>query len=434
MKLSKYTLFIFDYPTPGEYLLFNTLTQAMAVVNEELKDAIEGLEREGATPEEAENHFETLAELGMLIGDEVDENIVIDHWFNQMKFDHSFFQAVILTTYGCNFGCTYCVEEGVKRNVSMREKTCGDAVQWLIGKLEEKHPKELRVDFYGGEPLLNIPAIEYISKALWEHTQGIGIPFYTTITTNGALLTEAVVDRLLRYGLAGVKVTLDGDREAHNRKRPFKNGRGSFDIIIDNVLRVIDKVGVSVGGNFDSENKDSIPRLLDTLTKKGLHEKLTMVNFKPISASVADRDMGCCSFSEGNLPEEILSLRREAMKRGFVTPEGMGIHSCTLTNDSAVIIDPLGKIYKCPALVGYDDFVVGDIYHDELNYKAIELMSLEPWKACYDCPYVPLCGGGCRFMAYLKHGDIREIACERAYFDRIGKEMLKAYYETCKAA
>ena len=58
---------------------------------------------------------------------------------------------------------------------------------------------------------------------------------YVNIITNGLLLTPEVVDRLLPFGLNGVKITLDGDRDTHNRMRPLRGGQGTFDRIIENI-------------------------------------------------------------------------------------------------------------------------------------------------------------------------------------------------------
>ena len=79
------------------------------------------------------------------------------------------------------------------------------------------------------------------------------------VITNGLLLTPEVVDRLLPFGLNGVKITLDGDRDTHNRMRPLRGGQGTFDKIIANVRQVADKCRISIGGNFDESSVDSYP-------------------------------------------------------------------------------------------------------------------------------------------------------------------------------
>ena len=436
MKLSRFTVSVPNYPTAKETLLFNTLTQSLVLVEEGLQKVLDRLPLTEDIDQKTSEYLKALEECGTVVGDEVDEDKVLRHWFDQLKYDTSTLEVVVLTTYACNFRCSYCVEEGVKGKIYMTPEVCRQTVEWLEGRLEEMNPKRLRVNFYGGEPLLNTPAIKTISRHLSTITENRGIVFESSIITNGALLKRELVKELVGYGLKGVKVTLDGDREAHNRKRPFRGGRGSFDIILRNICEVADTVKVNIGGNFDQENIESIPRLLDYLKGQHLEENLGIVEFKPIMGRLDDlRTPGgqnrlCQSFSEGGLAEEYLWLKKETVKKGFNTPTGLGISLCNLTgNNYSAVIDPEGKIYKCPALVGYDEFVVGDISQDELNYRHTEFMTMDVWEKCQDCPYVPICAGGCRFLAYLQTGRFDQIACEKRFFEQVGAELLKLDYE-----
>src|SRR5215216_6583031 len=83
------------------------------------------------------------------------------------------------------------------------------------------------------------------------------------VITNGLLLTPEVVDRLEPFGLNGFKITLDGDRDTHNRMRPLRGGQGTFDKIIGNLRRVAGRCRISIGGNFDESSADSYPALLE---------------------------------------------------------------------------------------------------------------------------------------------------------------------------
>ena len=436
MKLSRYTLFVPEYPASDEYLVYNTLSQSVAVINKELKEAIDGLE-EGRLPEgEVLEHLQTLEEMEILVPDEVDESRVVEYWFQSMKFDTSRFEATILTTFNCNFACTYCVEEGVKADISMDEETARLTVEWLVSRVQEARPTSIRIDFYGGEPLMNVPAIEAVGGAMRRFAESGGIEYQSGVVTNGALLTPGVVDRLLAAGVTFAKVTLDGDREVHDRRRPFKNGKGSFDVVLKNIVAVSDRLRFTIGGNFDSESIGSIPGLLDRLKAEGLDRSLALVEFKPVidrlggpDASVS-RNVGCTSFSEGRVAEEMVALRREIANRGLPTREAMGVNLCGMTRScSGFVVDPQGRVYTCPALVGRDEFSVGDVREEALSYRHAEFVTLDVWRECLDCPYVPLCAGGCRYAALLRDGDLRRPACERAYFERAGTEMLKMDYE-----
>ena len=411
----------------------------MVVIGEGLRKTLDKLPlRRNVHPKTCE-YLKALQECGIVVGDEVNEDKVLRHWFDQLKYNTSTLEAVILTTYNCNFSCVYCVEQAVKKRMHMTPEVCRRTIEWLEGRLDEINPRRLRVNFYGGEPLLNIPAIKTISRHLNTIAENRGIIFESSIITNGSLLRREVVEDLVQYGLKRVKVTLDGDREAHNRKRPFRSGRGSFDLIIRNVCEVADSVKVNIGGNFDQENIKTIPRLLDHLKDQGLGENMGTVDFKPIMGRLGDlRSPGgqnrlCQSLSDGDLAEQYLWLKKEVVKRGFNTPTGLGISLCNLTaNNYSVVIDPEGKIFKCPALVGYDEFVVGDISQDELDYRHTEFMTMDVWEKCGDCPYVPICAGGCRFLAYLQTGRLDQIACEKGFFEKVGAELLKLDYEKPK--
>jgi radical SAM protein with 4Fe4S-binding SPASM domain len=70
-----------------------------------------------------------------------------------------------------------------------------------------------------------------------------------------------------------------------------------------------------------------------------------------------------------------------------------------------------------------DQFVIGDINEDELNYRNTQFMTFDPCKICQGCPYIPICGGGCRMGAYIKKGNFQDIACERKYFEKAALEL-----------
>jgi uncharacterized protein len=150
-----------------------------------------------------------------------------------------------------------------------------------------------------------------------EITKPMGIQLNISIITNGVLIDGELVDFLLPLGLKEVKVTLDGDREAHDAKRPHRNGDGTFDTILQNLLRLKGKVPISIGGNFDDSNKESIPQLLDLLEERGFNGNLKRVGFKPIFSSLETAKLSrssfkTCTFSDINV-EDMLWLRSECL-------------------------------------------------------------------------------------------------------------------------
>src|SRR4029079_14770133 len=116
--------------------------------------------------------------------------------------------------------------------------TAHSVIAWMEREIDRISPEKLVLTFFGGEPLLNLPVMYEVAERMWAITQARGTPMHVNIITNGLLLTPDVVDRMLPRGLNGVKITLDGDREMHNKMRPLRGGQGTFDRIIENIRRV----------------------------------------------------------------------------------------------------------------------------------------------------------------------------------------------------
>ena len=175
----------------------------------------------------------------------------------------------VLTTLQCNFACDYCFQgdhgDHNKHADKMSLDESARLATWIEGRLDELHPKRLTITFFGGEPLLNIPVIYDQAERAKKACDARGVTLSLGIITNGLLLTEELVDRLLPYGLGYIKVTLDGDRDTHNEMRPLRGGQGTFDRIVENVRKVAGKVRIAVGGNFDANSVESFPALLDFL-------------------------------------------------------------------------------------------------------------------------------------------------------------------------
>ncbi len=432
MRGSKFNIFIPSFPDEGQFLVFNTFTDSRAIINEALKKAMEKADGNAPLNSDEINHLNQLRELGIMVDDEVDEDLELRYWFHRFRYDPSILKITILTTYACNLRCTYCFQDGLHSPAFIDREASRKVIRWISGKLGTLFPRTLELIFYGGEPLLNPKAIRLISQGMSEITKSMGIQLNISIITNGVLINGELVDFLLPLGLKEIKVTLDGDREAHDAKRPYANGAGTFDTIFRNLLQLKEKLPISIGGNFDDSNKQSIPRLLDLLGDHGFNGNLRRIGFKPIFSSLESakrpgRSFNTCTFSDINV-DDMLWLRRETEKRGFPCYGGIALGPCEAAREYAYTIDPLGKIYKCSASAGLDQFVIGDLNDEELNYRNTQFMTFDPCEICRGCPYIPLCGGGCRMGAYIKKGDFQDIACEKKYFDKATPEIVKYEY------
>jgi len=448
MKLSRFNLWVEDYPEKGSSLVFNARTQALIRMEERFRqDLTACLESpEGAAVPAVRESLGSLRENGIIVEDEKTEAAKVKDFFKQLKFDSSAlpFEVTLLTTYACNFRCVYCFEESVREGVFLDGPTAKKAAGWIMRTAEQGGLKSVFVVYYGGEPLLNPGPVYRISERLtrWSHQTGTAFGF--SIITNGSLLTPELVDRLLRVGLKEIRITVDGDRQAHDRKRPFADGRPSFDLIIQNIKGVIDKVAVSVSGNVDRQNLESLPRLLDFLEQEGLLHKLQSLEFAPIAPRLGPKEnpgaielRECLPFTQDEgLFHELLAVKRELLRRGVAFRTGLAINACALTmRDGGATIDPYGKIYKCNSLLGYPEFAVGDVGDEAWGPQRADFLNIDAWDKCpADCPYLPMCQGGCRFFSYLENGNFSGLSCKRGYLDRIIPELIKLEYDKLRSS
>jgi uncharacterized protein len=447
MQLSKFNVWVKDYPHLNDWLLFNTRTQALIKINPDFKqklDLLGSADNDGAGKIPPDS-IAALKQSGIIVKDDKEENEKLDDFFRQIKFDSSRLplEVTILTTYSCNFKCVYCFEESVKDEVFLDKNTSDQIVQWLIIRAQVKRYKRIYLVFYGGEPLLNVKPIYDISWQLQEWAQKKGIEFGFGIITNGSLVNPSLIDKFLSVGLKEIRISIDGFRDEHNKKRPFCDGRPTFDVLINNIKSVIDKVQVGIAGNFDRENFDSIPVLLDCLKEQGLLYKLKGIDFAPLAPRLGPKDdpgameLGTCMshISKTGLFQEVLAIKKELSRRGLQYSTGLAINACSLTmEDAGITIDPKGALYKCNALVGYPEFSIGNVWSDEFNRKCSEFLNIDAWNKCAgDCPYVPMCQGGCRFYSYLENKNFTDLSCKKDYFDLITPDLIKLEYEKLHA-
>jgi uncharacterized protein len=275
------------------------------------------------------------------------------------------------------------------------------------------------------------------------------------VVTNGLLLTREIVDRLNPFGLRGVKITLDGDRDAHNRMRPLRGGQGTFDRIIRNIRDIAGHTRIGIGGNFDAETVDSYPALLDFLREQEFADQISRVHFKPVirapqpaqpkglikltpvdahnkplggtcmtaagggsqtGASLGGTICDTCQFAD----EKMAFLRDETTKRGFDTSDGVHMGPCELHQRHAYTIGPEGSLYTCPGFTGDPALSVGHIdgrREAPREAAAARFDALAPWKKCGDCSFIPVCGGGCSVAAHTELGDMNTPSCHKASFE-----------------
>jgi len=441
-----------------EFFLMNTITDAQLVVSRDVAELLDRADKGEfigtpvATPEEREA-LALLWDNGFLVENRTADRAALDKYLDTVKSNTDELNVTLLTTLQCNFACDYCFQgdhgDYNKFADKMSPEMAVRVSDWLDRELDRVRPERFVLTFFGGEPLLNIPVMYSIAERAWKATQARGVTLYINIITNGLLLSEEVVDRLLPLGLNGIKITLDGDHDTHNRMRPLRGGQGTFDRIIENIRRVAGKCRIAVGGNFDEESVESFPALLEFLKAQDFADKLVKVNFKPIVRAEAKATQpknvipltlvsanakplnGTCMTSVGSgagtgcdncdfVDDKMAFLRDETERHGFKAHDGVHNGPCHVHMQHAHTIGPDGSLYPCPGFTGQLATSTGHIddRKDAFRESAREKFErLSPWKECGDCAYIPVCAGGCVAASFSQLGDMNVPTCHKRSFD-----------------
>ncbi len=435
----------------------NTLTDAQLVVSSDVATLLDRFEQPAdrtamTLSGEEREALDLLEENGFLVADRASERRSIDRFFEVTKSSTDELNITVLTTLQCNFACDYCFQGDHGDYNKFAEKMSLETAQrvgdWIERELDRVRPDKLSLMFFGGEPLLNLPVMYAIAERTAAATAARGLRQTISIITNGLLLTPEIVDRMVPYGLTGVKITLDGDKDTHNRMRPLRGGQGTFDRIVENLGKVAGRVRIAIGGNFDESSVDSYPALLQFLREQDFADKLVKVNFKPIvrekAAAVPKgvlplipvnagrqaarrhlHDIGrgrarttcdSCDFAE----ESMSFLREETKKQGFPTPDGVHGGPCHVHMQHAHTIGPDGSLYACPGFTGEKAQSTGHIddRRDPWRLATREKFDrLSPWSECGDCAFIPVCAGGCLVASHSELGDMNRPTCHKRTFE-----------------
>jgi uncharacterized protein len=415
MQLSHYLKKFHCSDQPGYHLLYSTRTSASVLVDDvTLLAAQEGSLTEG---EEI-----TLARLGILVKNRDEERAMLRDILINTNLQHTVFNGIVVLNLDCNLACSYCYEDNFRGRHYMSSATA-DLLVETIQRDQIEQGRNATLSFYGGEPLLSIPLIKTISSKLKQAAEKQGTKFRFTLVTNGTLLSRRVAEDLLSLGLFGAKFTLDGPRHIHDQCRPFVSGKGSFDIIVNNIKEVCDLIALQLGGNFTRHNYRDFPLLLDHLLAEGITpDKLALVLFTPVIPKAGNQGVtdfnNCVRDYEPWLAEASLYLREETLRRGYSVPKPK-LSACMVEFNSDLVINYDGSLYKCPAFMAYDELRIGTLADGINDYRVSHNLDIWQKDECLDCAYLPLCFGGCRQLTLSRNGKIDGVDCRKGLYDAV---------------
>ena len=391
-------------------------------VPEECRQAV--FERLGGTYERQEIQ-ETLEDIQELIDQEqlfakdIYRDFVID--FMERK---TVVKALCLhIAHDCNLACRYCfAEEGEYhgRRALMSFEVGKKALDFLIANSGNR--RNLEVDFFGGEPLMNWKVVKDLVAYGREQEKLHNKHFRFTLTTNGVLLNDEIME-FCNKEMGNVVLSLDGRKEVNDKMRPFRNGAGSYDLIVPKFQKFAEsrnQMNYYVRGTFTHHNLD--------FADDAIH--FADLGFKQMSIEpVVAPPEGDYAIREEDLPKILDQYDKLAVEYIKRKKEGRGFNffhfmidlnagPCVAKRLSGcgsgteyLAVTPWGDLYPCHQFVGQENFLLGNVDTGITNTPVrdeFKLCNVYAKEKCRDCFARFYCSGGCAANSYNFHGTITD--------------------------
>ncbi len=424
---SRYNFFV---PLEGSTVLYNTLSGTLLTLGGDDSKELASLlcRRRLAYPDDSlpDSIFSQLVRGGFLLLDSVEEQEIIRERFAAAK-DDTPVVLTITTTMDCNLGCYYCYESRTGHQLETGQVS--DIVALARQSLQRKGKRSLHIDWYGGEPLLNLPFLETASLALQKLCGEMEVDYHASVISNGTAWPEDVEGFIRRNKIRQVQISLDGLQENHDKRRRYRKEylpekeTSSFEQAVHLIDQLLEVVRVDVRLNFDRNNQSDLDGLLKMAESRGWFEKAYPAVIQPARLSAYSETSAFMRSWELSI-EEYEALRAKVrqqlpnnvMVEESEVPDGFPYPRtsvCAALAPDSVVVGAEGNLYRCGLQVGEENREVGILetqstyyalpviqsgdggsseFQDEAFWDTFHPMDLPK---CARCSFLPICWGGC---------------------------------------
>ena len=367
-----------------------------------------------------------LAEDGQLFTKDEYEDYIMD-----FKKRQTVVKALCLhIAHDCNLACRYCfAEEGEYhgRRELMSYEVGKAALDFLIANSGNR--RNLEVDFFGGEPLMNFQVVKDLVAYGREQEKIHNKNFRFTLTTNGVLLNDEVME-FANKEMANVVLSIDGRKEVNDHMRPFRNGKGSYDLIVPKFQKFAESRHQDkyyVRGTFTNFNQDFSQDVLH-LADLGFKQ----ISVEPVVAppeeeyAIREEDLPKLFAEYDALAAEMVERKKSGRDFNFfhfmIDLEGGPCVAKRLSGCGSgteyLAVTPWGDLYPCHQFVGNEEFKMGTVFEGVKNTELrdeFKCCNVYAKKKCRECFARFYCSGGCAANSYNFHGNINDaydIGCE----------------------
>lgn len=400
----------FEIPDAGEYLVYNAITGGFVKLECDEYEKFSSMNFDDT--ENDKELLENLKKGGFILPEDFDELEFIKERFEKIKCDNTAINLVISPTMKCNLACIYCYQDRDEFNQYpfMSQKIQKELVTFVKTVILDNSDdiESVKVLWYGGEPLLAFPILKRLTGEFMNLCEEFDIEYVADMVTNGTLISPKRAEELSHLKLRKFQITLDGDADTHNTKRVHRNGRGTFNQVLEGVKILIDHdFAVSLRINTDETIEKNIGKLLDILEEQNLKEKVNPYFGKLREFKHSSHEWECYIQDTEGYSDTEQRLYEKIAERGFRLggyPFPRYAPCASVVKNANISVDPEGYIYKCWHDIGVKEEAVGHV-HSGFWEVAQKWLSYSPFQFedCKMCRFLPVCMGGCPLFAM--HGN-----------------------------
>lgn len=417
MKKSNYNIILYK---ENASLIYNSFTNSYLALSNKACQSFEFMSTEEFGKLYA-HIYKKMYEIGIIIPEAMDELAIIRYKNKVATFGSRKLRIVVYPTQDCNLKCWYCYESHIP-NTKMRPSTIERIVKYVTNSIKSNTFDEFYITMFGGEPFTDFDTIAYpLLDRVKKIVEKSGKKFTCFFVTNATLINSSIIQKLKSLH-PHFQITIDGNKEQHNRIRVWKNGdKPTF----NHILWVIHKLCKEIEGdnffltlriNYDNKTLCSLLDILEQIND--LDRKKVYIHFERIWQT------------EKESTQEYKRLLKDILKKyieaGFCVNQGTfrGFpYSCPSDINNSIVINYDGSIHMCNGRTLSKKTQYGSLLEDgtldidqNLMAKRLAKATFEH-KECLKCKMLPVCMGPCSQKLLENEGKWSKEICSMGSID-----------------
>ena len=340
--------------------------------------------------------------------------------FQNASSDTRVLNAWLHTTNACNMRCSYCFLD--KSGEKMSVETGFKSIDAIFRSAKANGFKQVKVKYAGGEPTLDIDLITQLHRYASDCARLLDINYIATILSNGTYVSDKFI-KFLEEDKIDLMISLDGIEEFHDKQRFFKNGKGSFGIIDQNISKLLSRnIKPFITVTITSQTAPGLPPIISYLLDRDLPFTLNFYRSSTYS-EIRDEQLSLCEEIIIRYMKETYKLIENRMPSRSLLGSLLDLNNASTPHqkncgvgENYLVIDQIGRISKCHMDIENPVTTIDIV--DPLRCVIDDVDGIQNYtylqkSGCKNCEWGPWCAGGCPLVTYKAHGryDVKSPNC-----------------------